>query len=64
MKTVKLCFKWMILMVGLLCIFDVNETHLSCGGPDILKWFITAILATTAILHWAGGTLHHSSEVF
>lgn len=64
MKTVKLCFEWMILMVGLLCIFDVIETQLSCGAPDILKWFITAVLATATILHWANGTLHRSSEVF
>ena len=38
-------------MVGLVCIFDVVETQLSCGTPYILKWFITVILATTTILH-------------
>lgn len=64
MKTVKLCFEWMILMVGLPCIFDTIETQHSCGAPGILKWFISVILATTTILYWANGTLHHSSEDF
>lgn len=44
--------------------FWCHETQLSCGALDILKWFITVIFATTAILRWASGTLHHSTEGF
>lgn len=63
MKNCQMSFELIILMVSLPCLFDVIETQLSCGAPDILKWFITVIFGYhrySALSQWDSKPLHWS----